>query len=120
MLATLVLAYSFDRWVARLQEEATRTFIFTPYLVGTRLINLLMAVVLLVLTWLALAWQASDRITAAGFILAGLAGLLWPLLSLRLIELPLVRHLTPHLDISSAFVLSIGVIGLFQKRKKVE
>lgn len=120
MLATLVLAYSFDRWVVRLQEEATRTFVLTPYLVGTRLINLLMSAVLLVLAWLALAWRGSDRITAGGFILAGALGLLWPVLALVLPQLDPAQHMTPHLDVSSAFVLVIGVVGLFPQLRQIQ
>jgi hypothetical protein len=124
LAATFLVAYACDRWVQSLRMEATRTFVFAPYLWLAGAANLLLAIALLLLIWYVIFWADQSTLVSSMFVLIGLALTFASAIEMSaastLPPLSIAEFFTPnsHVLYVAAFVAVIGIAGFVLPRRR--
>ena len=124
MLATLAIAYGFDRWIAYQQRIARRDFTM-----ATAYTWVIIDGLVILLVWLALGWFSlvkSRRIPAISiiYLAVGLLAFLWFPLALVLpffgaLHLFHFSTIPSNLQYSGLFVATLGVLTLLSPKQKL-
>ena len=128
LIVTLIIAYGLDRWLAALKKSAEASFNFATLAWGYTATNLIMAGVLLTLSWFVVFRDRSKFVSSIFLVV----GLLFSVAFPNLIFLfpgktiipaasllgRLIYYAGSNLHFTYAFITIIGVVGLFFKEGK--
>lgn len=114
LVSTWMISYGLDYGVNRLQQNGVENFILIPYLWGNGVANLILAVLLLGLTWLVYIKYPLRRIAALIFAMIGLSVTFYPALAASLPAAMQPKNASEliRFSIASAFIGSLSIVGL--------
>ena len=117
LVITFGIAFGCDLWVESLRRNLTLNSDISAFLWQAGIANLLLAIVLLLLTWYVLFWAKRSKLVSALFLLIGLVITFISALEISLAgtlpPLGIVEFLTPnsHVLYAAALVAILGLAG---------